>query len=217
MNIDPKVKPEIKDISTIKKELNNTLSKLKEPEPKVPTAAELSKALDRKNLHNGIKKVASDTEKLKKTILKASVSKQSENSLPPREHNLISISSGKHSKKQKDTSTLQVHSESHLHHQSHADKDIIVHKPVDKRKVHQAKMLAEKIDDMKVPKAMEPPALMEKKDKKAETLPVHADMKKLWVPNEDGVLDEQYKDAPTLAKIKEPSFKQEESSSNDVS
>ena len=78
-------------------------------------------------------------------------------------------------------------------------------------------MLAEKIDDMKVPTAMEPPALMEKKDKKAETLPVHADMKKLWVPNEDGVLDEQYKDAPTLAKIKEPTFKQEESSSSGVS
>jgi len=75
-------------------------------------------------------------------------------------------------------------------------------------------MLAEKNDDMKVPKAMEPPALMEKKEKKAEMLPVHADMKKVWVPNEDGVLDEQYKDAPTLAKIKEPTFKQEENASS---
>jgi len=53
---------------------------------------------------------------------------------------------------------------------------------------------------------MEPPALalMDKKDKKSELLPVHTEMKKHWVPNEDAVPDEQYKDAPTLAMIKHP-------------
>lgn len=51
---------------------------------------------------------------------------------------------------------------------------------------------------------MEPPALMDKKIKKAETLPVYTDMKKHWIPNEDGVEDEQFKTAPTIAKIKEP-------------
>lgn len=51
---------------------------------------------------------------------------------------------------------------------------------------------------------MEPPALMDKKDKKSETLAVYTEMKKHWIPNEDGVEDEQYKTAPTIAKIKEP-------------
>jgi hypothetical protein len=51
---------------------------------------------------------------------------------------------------------------------------------------------------------MEPAALMDKKDKKSETLPVYTDMKKHWVPNEDGVQDDQYKDGPSLAKLKNP-------------
>ena len=67
--------PASKDVSTVKKELNNALSKLKDPEPKAPTSAELTKALDRKNSLNVFKKVANDTDKLKKTILKASISK----------------------------------------------------------------------------------------------------------------------------------------------
>lgn len=70
--------------------MNNTLSKLKVTEPKAPTADELTKALNRKNALHGFTKAANDTDKLKKTILKASTTKQAELKLssspePPRE------------------------------------------------------------------------------------------------------------------------------------
>jgi hypothetical protein len=55
-----------------------------------------------------------------------------------------------------------------------------------------------------VPKAMETPTLMDKKENKSERLPVYTEMKKHWVPNEEAVPDEQYKDAPTIAKLKHP-------------
>lgn len=92
-------------------------------------------------------------------------------------------------KKNMDHSLLKIHNL----------KDIVIHAKKDPRN----HALSQK-DELKVPKAMEPAGLMETKDKKSEFLPVHADMKKVWVPNEDGILDEQYKDAPTLAKLKHP-------------
>ena len=51
---------------------------------------------------------------------------------------------------------------------------------------------------------MEPAIFIDKKEKKSEMLPVYTDMKKNWVPNENGVEDDQYKDGPTLAKLKHP-------------
>lgn len=61
---------------------------------------------------------------------------------------------------------------------------------------------------------MEPPALTDNKDKKPENLPVYTDMKKHWVPNENGVEDDQYKDAPTFAKVKHPSQLQQSNAKN---
>ena len=61
---------------------------------------------------------------------------------------------------------------------------------------------------------MEPAGLMDTKEKKSEMLPVHADMKKVWVPNENGVEDDQYKDAPTFAKLKHPQHLQSPNAKN---
>jgi len=85
----------------------------------------------------------------------------------------------KHSNKNLDNSFVKIHANAHTH--SKVNKDIVIH-----AKKSNSRSLTQK-DDIKVPQAMEPAGLMNSKDKKSESLPVYTEMKKHWVPNEDGV------------------------------
>ena len=118
---------------------------------------------------------------------------------PPFSHNLMIESENlKHSKKNHDNSLVKIHANAHTH--SKANKDIVIHAKKDRKS---SSALSQK-EEIKVPQAMEPAGLMDSKDKKSESLPVYTEMKKHWVPNEDGVQDDQYKDAPTFAKVNGP-------------
>ena len=68
----------------------------------------------------------------------------------------------------------------------HANKDIIIHAKKERNGSKNLSQVDTK-DEIKVPKAMEPAAFIDKNEKKSETLPVYTEMKKNWVPNEDGV------------------------------
>jgi hypothetical protein len=72
--------------------LNTELSKLKDQGPKAPTAAELVKALDRKNSKKESEKTKNEIESLKKTVMKASASASKEVLAErPNDQNLISV------------------------------------------------------------------------------------------------------------------------------